>query len=247
MIHEVGDAVLHGNAGPGKLIRTSAGINLFWTFGIQPLISDLQSSLKFMDRANSRVDDWNGMSRPGGASKNATIYNQTSEWDHPSTSYCTGVYGAQAQYTTRLSTQRKEWGSVNWVIPKNRLPPRASPEYLYQASQLANGLQLTPDTLWQAMPWSWMIDWFSNIDDSIKLSYNVVGAQSGRYCVMDWTRVQCHVESGYPGFSPSSGAYYETKRRTPMPFVYPEVRLPFISNGMAGILGSLAIQRAPKA
>lgn len=246
MIKEVGDAVLHNRAGPGKLIHTSANVNLFWTFGIQPLISDIKSCLKFAARSNSRVDDFNRFSRPGGASKNHTVYHEISPKQFEGTSYITGVYGAQAQYTTYLTTERKEWGSVNWVIPKERLPPRASPEYLYLASQLANGLQITPDTLWQALPWTWLIDWFSNIDDFIKLSYNTIGATSGRYCVMDWTRVQCHVESGSPGFGGGNGAFYETKRRTPMPFVYPEVRLPFVSNGMAGILGSLAIQRAPK-
>jgi len=29
------------------------------------------------------------------------------------------------------------------------------------------GLTLTPDTLWNAAPWSWAVDWFSNTGDVI--------------------------------------------------------------------------------
>lgn len=246
-IHNIGYEVNHGIVSPSKpgWVKDGAGHYLYWQFGIQPLISDLRSSLDFIKRTDSRINDFNGFSRPGGASKNATIYNQTSHRDYAGTSYCTGLYGAGAQYATYLTTSRKIWGSVNWSIPKGNLPPRGSQSEWLLASQLANGLQISPDTLWQAMPWTWLFDWFSNMSDFIKLSYNTIGASSGRYCVMDHTKVQCHTESGSPGFHPSDGAYYETKRRTPWPFVYPEARLPFINNDMAGILGALAVQRAP--
>jgi hypothetical protein len=245
-IRDLGNDILLHDGPPNGIFKTHANDYLVWTFGIQPLISDLQQSLKFIKRTESRLDDLNGFSRPNGVSKNRTIYKETSPRQFWGTSYCTGVYGAQAVFSTYLTTSRKIWGSVNWQIPPENLPPKDSSNRWALANRLANGLQISPSTLWNAMPWTWMIDWFSNIGDFIDIAGNAIGARSGRYCVMEHVRVQCHCESGSPGFTPLDGAFYETKARTPMPFVYPEVRLPFISNGMAGILSSLAIQRAPR-
>jgi hypothetical protein len=250
-IKRVGDYLLNSRAGFGSKIyigdiTDTANTYLFWNFGILPLISDLKACLKFQQRTDARVKDFNSMTRPGGASKNATIYNRTSDRVYTGSPYCTGVYGAVARYNVYLSTTKKKWGSVHWTIPASNLPPKGDPGQAYLAAQLANGIRITPDTLWQAMPWTWLIDWFSNIGDFIKLSANTMGATSGRMCVMDHTRVQCHVDSGVQGFNGTSGAYYEYKQRTPTAFVYPEVRLPFITPGMTGILGSLGIQRAPR-
>ncbi len=246
IIKELGERELHYKQNRSRPFQTGSNIYLSWTFGIAPLISDVQKCLKFMARMNSRVDDFNNFSRPGGASKNATIFSAEGPETYQDTSYCTGLYGAGATYRRYLQTSRKVWGSVNWVIPKANLPPRASPAYLLLASSLANGYQVSPDTIWQGLPWSWMIDWFGNIDDFIKLSYNTVGATSGRYCVMDKRTVRVTTRSDSPGYSSGPPGAYISKRRTPTPFVYPEVRLPLISDGMAAILGSLAIQRAPK-
>lgn len=255
LIHDMGHDILHGKLTQGGLFRVSKGRNvpqdfagdyLFWQFGIQPLISDLKSLLKFQQRSDARVKDFNSMSKPGGGTKNATIYNRTSDRVYTGSPYCTGVYGAVARYNVYLSTIKKKWGSVHWEIPASNLPPRTDPEYAYLAAQLANGARITPDTLWQAMPWTWLFDWFSNMNDFIKLSANTIGAVSGRYCVMDYTRVQCHVDSGVQGFNGTDGAYYYYKQRTPTAFVYPEVRLPFLSNQQAGILSALAVQRAPR-
>jgi hypothetical protein len=91
-----------------------------------------------------------------------------------------------------------------------------------------------------------MIDWFTNIDDFIKLSNNLIGAQSGHSCLMEQSETMVSVRNPPSGFSLAgkSGATFVVKQRTPMPFVYPEAHLPFVTGGMASILTALAIQRA---
>jgi hypothetical protein len=40
-------------------------------------------------------------------------------------------------------------------------------DYYHKASYLY-GLDLNPYTLWQLAPWTWLIDWFTNVGDIIK-------------------------------------------------------------------------------
>jgi hypothetical protein len=48
------------------------------------------------------------------------------------------------------------------------LPLRFNPEsFLDRASVLIN-TELTPLTLWQLAPWTWLIDWFAHVDDTIE-------------------------------------------------------------------------------
>lgn len=68
--------------------------------------------------------------------------------------------------TTKFS--RRTWfsGSFTYHLPsyyhsRKRLSRiAAAAEHLY-------GLELTPSTVWQAVPWTWAVDWFSNTGDVI--------------------------------------------------------------------------------
>lgn len=44
--------------------------------------------------------------------------------------------------------------------------PVESDDYIRKASSLMN-LQLTPEVLWELAPWSWMVDWFARIQDTL--------------------------------------------------------------------------------
>jgi hypothetical protein len=250
LLHNVGYEVLHGKNHGAKPIsvKTVANSYLSWNFGMAPLIQDLHSCLNFVKATESRIRELRHDARPGGASSSATTYRDTSPAVYAGTGYFADHYGATAQYDVYNHTDIRNWGSVSWQVPKDHLPPQGSlAEYTYAAS-LANGLANVPNALWQAMPWTWLIDWFSNIDDFIKIGGNVLGASSGRMCLMEhtnnWGEIRPH--ANVSGFSPSSGgAQVVWKKRTPVSYVYPDVHLPFLTLDMVAILSTLAIQRAP--
>lgn len=68
--------------------------------------------------------------------------------------------------TSRL--YRKVWfsGSFTYHIPKGYFSSSFVEKWGAKADALL-GTSLTPEVLWNAMPWSWAVDWFSNAGDVI--------------------------------------------------------------------------------
>lgn len=92
-----------------------------------------------------------------------------------------GVFGAPSSLALKGTTlhsvmrvsQTKEWftGKFRYYIPD------VGSSQWNKATRLALfGAIPTPSTVWELMPWSWLIDWFTNVGDVISnLSPNAVG------------------------------------------------------------------------
>lgn len=103
------------------------------------------------------------------------------------------------------------WNSRDWFLRN-----QAQASYLY-------GIELTPDTVWNAVPWTWAVDWFSNAGDVV----SNLSSWSSDGLVMKWGYVMQHTVTKHTYYmtmparlhpygtiwaSPVS-AFYETKRR----------------------------------
>jgi len=68
---------------------------------------------------------------------------------------------------SREETQR-QWfsGAFTYFLPKGTSTRQSMARHVQEAKKLL-GLSLTPDTVWNLTPWSWMVDWFSNAGDVI--------------------------------------------------------------------------------
>ncbi len=105
------------------------------------------------------------------------------------------------------------------------------------------------------MPWSWLIDYFSNAGDWLETTRNIVGAnRDGKTCIMtrsfaaeSWRR-----QKGDDVYSEITGGsfdiVYERKEREVFSsFNIPEVTIPILSARQSAILGALASMRARRA
>jgi hypothetical protein len=103
-------------------------------------------------------------------------------------------------------------------------------------------------TVWEALPWSWLIDWGTTVGDYLKAKRNIIPA------VLQDVRIMRHVRSEWtwsrvvyatnPEGSMSSGfRVLETKSRSPSTPVAPTAHFPFLSGKQVGILSSLAVTR----
>lgn len=236
---------------PVNYLRKTAQSHLSWRWAIKPLIGDLRKLAGFCLAANQRfaelrhLRDGKTLRKRCTLGKYRVVKPRESKFLH---SYYYSLNGwSQLTYTAEV------WGSAEWLVaPGSALPKiKDDKELKLFARRLALGIttQETVAALWEATPWSWLADWFSNVSDVIAASNNAVGLTWGRICVMRRSKGQYHVTvdpSNSNSWATLSGDWRlatERKDRHPvfpvLPFPLP--RLPILNAGKWSILASLAI------
>lgn len=104
-----------------------------------------------------------------------------------------GGHGGLSAYLARngkLTTTTTSWRSF-WFAGEFRYyyPPQADKfERKLRDMQRLYGFAVTPLTIWQLTPFSWLLDWFANVDDVL---FSVFHAGSDG-TVVDYAYVMCH-------------------------------------------------------
>lgn len=161
---------------PGDSIRKD-GLNrkspgneyLNYEFGIKPLYSDIK---KFADSAkNSRELLERLMANSDKAIRRryffpattTTTVSNSSDYGYPSQAQIRW-YGSTVR---RRTIERWFEGVFEYHIPKGDDTLSKLRRWEAQANHLY-GTRLTPEVVWNASPWSWFADWFTNIGDVMK-------------------------------------------------------------------------------
>lgn len=243
MIKAFGDSIIRKR--PVADPRSVANQFLSWEFGWKPLISDLAKIIDFTYLVDNRVKEIDAL-RQGGLQRSQTGWEDVSSTWTSGTTYASWLYGTVATYKITQNTQRKKWASMVWK-PTVDLSGLTDDEVRSLAQKAVYNQSLAPQTLWQIMPWSWLIDWFTNIGDIVEGSRNLVPATSSEYCVMIQTTSR--LTSAYWVYNPFGAtislgpAESLWKYRTPISGYSLEANLPFLDSRRLSILASLAIQR----
>lgn len=68
----------------------------------------------------------------------------------------------------KRETSSRQWfsGAFTYYLPKGFTADTGILGHMQRAEKLF-GLRLTPDVVWNLSPWSWAVDWFSNVGDVI--------------------------------------------------------------------------------
>lgn len=218
-----------------------ADANLRVQFGIIPLGSDLDKLFLFTNAVNKRVKDLKNLRNRGLARTVNLDSGSNSE-----TGFISVNSGYAANYNNqryRIMTQESVWGHVKWVAQ----PPlfRASDAKIEQLARRAvYGLTVDFKTAWEAIPWSWLVDWFSNAGSILEANRNIIGAEPSLPLIMRKTTTTMSVAPGSNGITTLSGleAKLVTKRRDPSTYSL-TASLPLLNGGQWSIIGSLAATR----
>lgn len=148
---------------PGDLNPTGIGgeANLAYQFGIKPLISDALSLLGFVDAVTAREEYLRGLSKPKGKRiKRTLLIENFTLPQSPIIAFPGGIEnGGNFKIVNRYDVRRRYWYSARAQL--NATIPARDLESLAMRSVL--GLQdVSFETIWNAIPWSWLIDWFSS-------------------------------------------------------------------------------------
>lgn len=240
MIKSAGDFLLKRRK---NWFRSSAGQYLSWQFGWKPLMNDLRNIVTFQANVDKRVQELERLYSKGGLKRRLKLGN----WGgfQQSNVTVTSVLGTTIQSRESRFTQMERWGTVRWR--PTQLPPSISRRDLQrQAFKAVFGVSIQAVDVWNLMPWSWLVDWFTNTGDFLEAHANRVPASPGPVNIMTkgetayvWTRTTA---PNWVQWQQSSADYITKDRYVGGGTL--SATLPFLSGRQMSILGALAVTRA---
>lgn len=224
-------------------------------FGWLPFVSDLKRmyDLAFdLERRLQNIQRMNGKWHTRGG----TLLNESSTDAMPddtvlrltpANSYVLDTSKASNSY--QLVDTKKVWfkGRFCYYIPEAEF---RRPEWRLNTIRKMYGLSLTPDLVWNLTPWSWLVDYFTNVGDIMQnLSGGVIDGVVSKYAYVMGTRERKFVQTSTCGLkaggsvSASIERGHTSKSRVGgSPFSF--AMSGDLSTRQTAILGALGISRA---
>lgn len=233
-------------------LRTAAQANLSWKFGIAPMLGDIRKLFEFTSAVNKRLEQLRKL-RDGKVLR-TRCHLGTNEIVEDHGVQLLHSEGCQISAHSVTTHSYEMWGTAEWkLLPTSDLPHMDDAEMKFLAQRLVTGITSHGmlETAWELLPWSWLVDWFSNVGTMLTATNNTVGCTWGRICVMRHSRsVRTYDANSLskPSWVTLDGWFTsigERKERFP---TYPVIpvplpSLPIIDGGKLSILLSLAALR----
>lgn len=224
--------------GDKALSKDGADALLRWEFGLKPMISDIIKFASFSHMFNKRMKEIRRLNERG---LRRTIHHGSwSESQHYSGNLHSNGATFLGKPMTKTTTAEK-WSYVKWTPDRDTLDMDPS-EMMWKVLRVVYGLSVDTQFLWNAIPWSWLVDWGTNMGDYLASRRNLIGASPSPVEVMTHTRTQTSFGSHKNGTATLSAGnvFHETKtRRRSSPSI--QAHLPIMNSRQYSILGSLAV------
>lgn len=130
--------------------RTLAELTLAWSFGIEPMVRDLTELAKLYNSVDKRV---NKFINDG---KKVQSYHYMKELDNVGR---TDISDAACNYHYRYSESKSIYYATLKCSYDYKKPPH------WESFRRVMGLNITPEVIWNAIPFSFLIDWVVKIND----------------------------------------------------------------------------------
>lgn len=242
----------------GKLIRTPrsamsakqlANYYLAAQFGWAPLIEDVQKLLALQHHVIKTSQMLQKLYAKGGLRRRLKFKDDTSQ-EVGTTNISTFVGGGSLYADWSMTIKRRTWGTIHWY--PTTLPPYHHDDLRLNrlATRIVLGLTVEgmAKGLWDVLPWTWLLGWFTNVGKYLYSYSNTVPAQHGAGCFMSEVDIQVACtprwDSQLSGKIVPSGTFRRTRKtRIVSSWVTPGLNVPFIDTFRLSILSALFVQR----
>lgn len=233
---------------PGSVHRDMAAANLAIQFGWQPLVSDIWKIATLQNSVEKRRKELKKLRSPRGLRRRVQL-GSTSTLEQ-GTAQVWSTHGIGLVVGTRTVNTLRAWGTARWRA-QDALPP-----WVPTDGELRRQLTgLTPDAIllnvWEALPWSWLVDWFIPIQQTIQAANRTVGIPVSACVMQERTTTTLYdgrvFNQGFPIWNITPGQKTSViHHRAVMGESVPSNRssIPLLGSKQLSILGSLAILRA---
>nr|QDH89626.1 MAG: hypothetical protein H2RhizoLitter492048_000003 [Leviviridae sp.] len=230
------------NVGDAHILRAVGNANLAWQFGLRPVVSDVIGLIQSQGAIARRAALLAKAQREGGFRKTVVVDAGSTE----------AVRSTFLQTWGTFLLRDVKWWTGETVKVHTRWVPDGSYDHLLQndelyalARQSIQGVTFGGVEAWDLIPWSWLIDYFTNVGEMIAAHNNVVGLVLNDVSVMRHTvtKLSCDAVAFDDVTMSSFTAKYETKRRNTS-FIEPSLSsASFLNSAQVGILASIASTR----
>lgn len=211
--------------------------NLRYQFGIAPLVGDLVKLSNFQDQTQRRILELERLAGPRGLRRTLPVGGWSNYGEY------TRVLQSNQYFWTGLmrhTTTQSVRAHVRW-IPGSTFSTLGTTDRQRLALRSVLGGTIDGATLWEIIPWSWLIDWCSNVGQWFAANRNIIPATLSGVHIMRETRSEIR-SNAQPGLNSSILIKVSSKSRRPS-FVAPVAHFPFLNAGQMSILASLAVTR----
>lgn len=224
----------------GTILQKLGGAYLTGAFGIRPIASDLATSLQFVQLVDKRMRTLNNLKKNGKLSYTIDLFSNSKSQlikDFPMGTFFNFLWGDMAEHSSVRTS-----GHVKW-FPTETFPV-ADQEQLALAIRCVLGLYQSPHSFWEILPWSWLIDYFSNVGDILSSMRNECNLTHSIPQIMDRTE---QVSTGTRFSNPGNmgviplNTTLSTKNRVSVSGSL-SASIPILTDGQWSILGALALK-----
>lgn len=243
MIRDLGRFITSGYKIVSPLMLSHGFIS--WEFGWAPLIDDIKKLLDFHSAVEKRKKELQKL-RNGGLRRRYSARAVTQQFQFLGM-YTPALYGGSPQANVYAEATSNKWVTVRYV-PTADTPPLDANDQEALARSLVFGLNLSVSSIWELLPWSWLVDWCSSVGDVLATTRNVLHTETKDVCLME--HISGHVThidkiSSYVGtYTINKNGIYESKRRR-VDITGPTLTayIPFLDGMQTSILSALAIMK----
>jgi hypothetical protein len=252
-----------------ELAKATGHNHLNYVFGWVPLLSDirdlwknskdLQKNLSQLIRDNGRPVRRKG--KAGQSSDVTTVVTTSGSGNPPNVSpvLAIGCYSGnwEKRVETRVITDYYFSARFRYYVDFQTHGIIQDNDTAHRVSKLLLGAELSPYTLYQLMPWSWFIDWFTNLGsvinnlvndagDNLVADYAYINGKCTTYVVTTVTFTLANSPGGDGRGGPYTATFEEVKtdfRRIPAnPFGF-GLTYQMLNAKQLGILGALGLTK----
>jgi hypothetical protein len=243
MIKHVGDALTSGLSIP-SVVSFGGSAPISWTFGWEPLINDLKQLFNIAKAVEEKAKMLKKL-------KSRVVTERFQLDDREATDLGSWREAGGNFYRLKKVTKLKAWCQKKHTITPNPLDRFISSG---DSQVFANNLEGTDEaiiTVWNALPWSWLLDYFVGISDFLEATGNrIPGYQVTELCIMRSLETQYSFDIGdqHPDWNAATLEPLKGKRITKsrFPLLDPNPQAPtlnLISAGQLQNLGNLLLAR----
>jgi len=187
-------------------------------FGWVPLLKDLRKMYELYHNIDKRLaqlvkDNGKGIRRRRSLGESI---NTTSTTLYTGNQFGTAFFGGPGNvpgFNTGVCTLVKHTKTYEkfWFAGRFRyyVPDIGSSQWTRRATAALFGINPTPAAIWAVLPWSWLVDWFSNVGDIMtNLSSNAVDNLTADYAFVMRTyevATEWHAVGQWPGIQQTTG------------------------------------------